>query len=363
MKNHNVITIAATTGLIALGNFIESDAGYGDVQSGLPVRQEREVLTFTNAVRLAPQTFRDMYIPTASTILQPANYPAVGPVWHNQNLTTASHLHSVDMAENCGMKHNSCDGTLWTARVKTYYTSSASIAENVATGNAMGITTVIQWLRDDDANGTPAADKSNNDGHRLNIMNSAYKEMGNGYAYNASRQWYHFWTQDFGGASGNSYKIPAGTHFTPPNSSTKLDFAAIYYDKSNLAPSKAVVVIDDTENSMTLSLGTVSAGMYLYSRPKDNNAHCYYFKFTDGTGAVIRYPETMTLSTASDAGCQGAFIKRRSITPVINSRSYNSASVPIYTIRGESVEPGSVAAGITIQYQNGSLRAVPVINH
>jgi hypothetical protein len=345
-----------------LGSITESHAGYGDLLSGLPTQLEREALTFTNAVRLAPQEFRDAYIPSVSTILLPANYPAVGPVWYNQNLATASHAHSVDMAENCGMLHNSCDGTQWTARVKSFYTSSASIAENVATGKATGIATVIQWLRDD-INGTPAADKSSNDGHRLNIMNGAYKEMGNGYAYNASRQWYHFWTQDFGGAAGNGYKIPAGTHFTPPASSTKLDFAAIYYEKNGQAPSKAVVVIDEKENNMTLSLGTASAGMYLYSSTKDNNAHCYYFKFTDGTGAVIRYPETMTLSTTSDAGCAEAGIKYKRNNLAINTRTYRSGPVPVYTIRGESIETGSAAAGIIIQYQNGCIRAVPVINH
>lgn len=362
MKNHYIIAIV-TTGLLVAGSVIDSYGGYGDVQSGLPTRQEREALTFTNAVRLAPQEFRTTYIPTASTILQPSNYPAVGPVWYNHNLATASHVHSVDMADNCGMKHYSCDGTVWSTRVKSYYTSSASIAENVATGNATGIATVIQWLRDDDNSGIPATDKSGNDGHRLNIMNGVYKEMGNGYAYNSSRQWYHFWTQDFGGGAGNGYKIPAGTHFSPPNSSTKLDFAAIFYDKTSQAPSKAVVVIDEIENNMTLSLGTASAGMYLYSRAKDNNTHCYYFKFTDGTGALIRYPETMNLSTASDAGCQGAYIKRKYSTSSLNSRLENSVSVPVYTIRGESVEANSVAAGVTIQNYNGIIRVVPVLKH
>ncbi len=363
MKNHKVIATSALAGLIILGSIMESDAGYGDLQSGLPTRLERETLTFTNAVRLAPQAFRDMYIPTALTILQPAHYPAVGPVWYNHNLNTASHIHSVDMAENCGMKHESCDNTPWSTRVKSYYTSGTSIAENVATGKSTGIATVIQWLRDDDSNGQPAADKSSNDGHRINIMNGAYREMGNGYAYSESRKWYHFWTQDFGSAPGNGYKIPAGTHFIPPNSSTKLDFAAIYYDKTGQAPLKAIIVIDDTENSMTLSLGTASAGTYLYSRPKDNNAHCYYFKFTDGTGAVIRYPETMTLSTTSDEGCLGAGTKYRGNTLSRNPGSHSSRSVHVYTIRGESVGTSSVVAGVTIQYHNGSIRAVPVIHH
>jgi hypothetical protein len=362
MKNHNVIKTIAISGLVSLASFMESYAGYGDVESGLPTRQEREALTFTNAVRLAPQAFRDKYIPTASTILQPAIYPAVGPVWYNHSLTTASHVHSVDMAETCGMQHNSCDNTSWGTRVKSYYTSSASIAENVATGNATGIATVIQWLRDD-INGIPAADKSNNDGHRVNIMNGAYREMGNGYAYNSSRKYYHFWTQDFGGAAGNGYKIPAGTHFSPPNSSTTLDFAAVYYDKSGQAPSKAVVVIDGTESIMTLSLGTASAGMYLYSKPKDNGTHCYYFVFTDGAGMVIRYPSTMILSTTSDSGCAGMGIIHKRNSSVMNPKLNNAGSVQIYTIRGESVKTKYAAAGVLIQRQNGYLSTVPAIGH
>jgi uncharacterized protein YkwD len=362
VKNHNVIITSVLSGIIALTGIMKSYAGYGDVQNGLPTRLEREALTFTNAVRLAPQAFRDKYIPTASTILQAANYPAVGPVWYNHSLNTASHVHSVDMAENCGMQHNSCDNTAWGTRVKSYYTSSASIAENVATGNATGIATVIQWLRDD-VDKVPAADKSNNDGHRVNIMNGVYREMGNGYAYNSSRKYYHFWTQDFGGAAGNGYKIPSGTHFTPPNSSTTLDFAAIYYDKTGQTPSKTVVVIDGTECIMTLSLGTASAGMYLYSKPKDNDAHCYYFVFTDVTGTVIRYPETMILSTHSDSGCTGMGLIYRQNRAVINSRLDNSVSVHRYTIRGESIKTNHASSGILIRNQNGYISAELATDH
>jgi hypothetical protein len=293
----------ACIGLFLISVYAASSAGYGDIQDGLPSRMEREALTMTNAVRMDPAGFRDKYIPS-TTILLPANFPAVAPVWYNHNLNKASRFHSNEMANTCGMQHNSCDGTTFDVRIKSYYTSSSWLGENVATGVATGIGTVIQWLRDDNAQRVPADDTSKNAGHRKNIMNSAYHEMGNGYAYSATRDYKYFWTQDFGGGTGSDYKIPSGTHFLAPSNTTTLFFAANYYDKSGNAPSKPTVVIDGVESAMTLHLGKLAAGTYIYSMTNDKKAHCYYFLFTDATGTLVRYPQTTNLSTASDSACK-----------------------------------------------------------
>jgi hypothetical protein len=289
--------------IIALLSFSLSFAGYGDIQDSLPSQKEREVLLMTNAVRMDPAGFRDKFIPNTQ-ILIPDNYPPVEPLWYNHDLSRAARFHSVEMANTCGMLHESCDGTTFSKRVNSFYKSSSNIGENIATGVATGIGTVIQWIRDDNAQKVPAPDKSSTDGHRKNIMNAKYHELGAGYAYSSSRQWNHFWTQDFGGgATAANYKIPAGCHFSPPGNTSTLLYAANFYDKLGNAPLKASVFIDNTEYAMSLYLGKVSAGTYVYSQTKDTKIHCYYFLFTDASGVITRYPQTMTLSTGDQGTC------------------------------------------------------------
>lgn len=284
-----------------------SIAGYGDYSDSIPSALEREVHVMTNAVRMDPEGFRDTYIKDAN-ILKAENYPPTTPLWYNHNLSKAARFHSIDMADNCGMSHQSCDGTSFANRIKNFYKESSSIAENVATGRSTGLLTVIQWLRDDNNQGVPAEDLSSGDGHRKNIMNPRYYEIGCGYAYSNTRKYNHFWTQDFGGATvKEKYKIPAGCHFTP-NSST-LSYAANYYDASGAAPKSASVLIDQKSQPMALHLGTPSQGTYLFSTTNDGKEHCYYFVFIDGSGNTIRYPQNSTLSTGQQPICENVIIK------------------------------------------------------
>ncbi len=283
-------------------------AGYGDCTDSLPSASEREVHVMTNAVRMDPQGFRDLYIKGAD-ILKAENYPATTPLWYNNDLSRAARFHSVDMAANCGMTHNSCDGTTFANRVNSFYKGSKSIAENVATGRTTGLLTVIQWLRDDDTQGVPAADKSSDDGHRKNIMNPQYQEVGCGYGYSATRRYNHFWTQDFGGGKVlDYYKIPAGCHFTP-NSST-LSYAVNYYDATGAAPETATVIIDGKSYPMELHLGSMSKGTYIYSTTNDGQKHSYYFVFIDGSGSPVRFPQTVNLLTGQQSGCESVNVNK-----------------------------------------------------
>ncbi len=284
-----------------------SIAGYGDFSDSIPSAQEREVHVMTNAVRMDPQGFRDFYIKDAN-ILKTENYHPTTPLWYNHELSRVARFHSVDMAANCGMTHQSCDGTSFADRIRSFYNKSGYIAENVATGRSTGLLTVIQWLRDDNNQGVPAQDLSSDDGHRQNIMNPRYNEFGCGYAYSNTRKYNHFWTQDFGGAAvKEKYKIPAGCHFTP-NSST-LSYAANYYDTSGIAPKSASVFIDEKSHPMALYLGTPGRGTYLFSTSNDGKAHCYYFVFIDGSGNNLRFPQNSTLSTGQQPFCENVSTK------------------------------------------------------
>mgnify|MGYP000051544835 CR=1 FL=1 len=274
-------------------------AGYGDQINGYPNQQERELHLATNVVRTAPQEFRDTYIGSYN-ILLPQNYPPVNPIYLNHDLNQAGRVHGEDMAANCGLSHNSCDGTLWSTRIKSYYTDSGWIAENIATGRSTGFSTVIQFLRDD-VNGTPAADNSSNDGHRKNIMNSRYKDFGPGYAYSSTRPWYHFWVQDFGGGSPPYYAIASGSHLYITDQT--ITFIAVFYDPDGDAPQSAKVVINGVAQNMIHHLGSPSRGSYLLNLPDDNNCRDYYFQFLDADGTSWRFPETTELSNNPGQKC------------------------------------------------------------
>jgi len=57
--------------------------------------------------------------------------------------------------------------------------------ENIAAGNASAAETVEQWM--------------NSDGHRENILNPAFTELGVGYAYEDYSTYHHYWIQLFRG--------------------------------------------------------------------------------------------------------------------------------------------------------------------
>lgn len=273
--------------------------GYGDLVNGYPSQQERDLHLATNMVRIAPQEFRDSYIGSYN-ILRPEHYPPVDPIYLHYDLNRSGRVHAEDMAANCGLSHTSCNGTSWFTRIGSYYTDSGGMAENVASGYSTGLATVIQFLRDDVA-GTPAADNSNDDGHRQNIMSSLYEDFGPGYAYSSTRQWYHFWVQDFGGGSPPFRAIAAGSHLYL--SSQKNTFMAVFHDPDGLAPQKAQVVINGIPHTLNHQLGSTAKGSYMLELANDNDCRDYYFFFVDGGGRTWRFPETTDLSNNPSQTC------------------------------------------------------------
>jgi hypothetical protein len=277
-------------------------ADYGDLYNGYPSHKEREAIVMTNAVRMAPQEFRNLYISDAPYILQESIYPSVAPLYWRYELNLAARQHSVDMADNCGMQHNSCDSTLWYERLWSVYPEAGYIAENVATGRDYGWSTIIQWLRDE-VNGDPAEDSTDYDGHRKNIMNPVYNEVGVGYGYSETRLWYDFWTQDFSDNTNAFHKVPAASHMYELVEDSVV-FMANYYDDSELAPQNAEVIVNTESHAMSLHLGEAAKGTYTWSALGDSSdCFDYYFLFRDAAGMEWRYPETENLKTHPEQEC------------------------------------------------------------
>jgi hypothetical protein len=277
-------------------------AGNGDPIGGLPSYFERAALALTNACRQGPQTYRDTYLSAYPTILQPGNHPPQRPLYWNLALSQAARAHSVDMATNGCFGHSSCDGTPWNSRVASYYSESGAIAENVAAGQTSPFAAVNSWLIDGGA-----ADLTPLAGHRTNIMHAAFREMGNGYAFNAAAPYDHYWTQDFGGGAADfSTPLAWGSHvFTGDGNIT---FLANYYSSAGNAPQEAVLVLESGSYPMSLQFGVAGRGTYSVALPIGSGCRGYSFRFRDDVGTVWLHPENGVLRTTGEGGCAEEYV-------------------------------------------------------
>lgn len=98
-------------------------------------------------------------------------------------LESAAVAHSRDMAANDYFSHDSQDGRSFSDRVRAAGYSGGSIAENIAAGQSSAAAVVDSWM--------------SSEGHRANILNCSYTDMGLGYATGGS--YGSYWTQDLGG--------------------------------------------------------------------------------------------------------------------------------------------------------------------
>jgi hypothetical protein len=308
MKNGDVSKNAVC--MLLWGTFCFLWAGYGDPDAdypGLPSWQERTVIVLTNACRMDPVGYRDAHL-GAPSILLPSNYPPVAPLRWNLALNRVARIHAEDMANNCGMQHNSCDGTNTFVRIKKYYDGDG-LAENIAVGQRSPQAVVRTWLLDDWGSG-PVPDNTPEpmgDGHRKNIMNGAYKEKGTGFAIGpvGRRDENPYWVQDFGGnhSAWSDRPVAAGSHLFWESST--ITFAANFYDDA--APGKAEVIIDGQAHSLSVDLGEANAGTYTVDLPTAGQCRSYFFRFVDNRGESWRYPEKGALITYGEGGCDQAY--------------------------------------------------------
>ncbi|MGT2528104.1 CAP domain-containing protein [Streptomyces nojiriensis] len=99
----------------------------------------------------------------------------------NAKLTQAAQDHSADMAAHANMSHTGSDGSDPGTRITRAGYAWSSYGENVAYGYSTPEKVMEGWM--------------NSPGHRANILNCSFKEIGIGLAQPNS-----YWTQDFGTA-------------------------------------------------------------------------------------------------------------------------------------------------------------------
>ncbi|TWV44580.1 CAP domain-containing protein [Streptomyces misionensis] len=101
------------------------------------------------------------------------------PLTLNPKLTAAAQEHSADMAAHQNMSHTGSDGSDPGTRITRAGYGWSAYGENVAYGYASADEVMAGWM--------------NSPGHRANILNCGFREIGVGLAQPGS-----YWTQDFG---------------------------------------------------------------------------------------------------------------------------------------------------------------------
>jgi len=106
----------------------------------------------------------------------------------NTALNNAALAHSQDMALHDFFSHTGSDGSSpWERMTRAGYQFSGA-GENIAAGYTSPEDVMDGWM--------------NSQGHRANILNCAFRDIGVGYVYLANDtgqvNYRHYWTQDFG---------------------------------------------------------------------------------------------------------------------------------------------------------------------
>jgi hypothetical protein len=274
---------------------------------GYPSLFERRVIVYTNAVRMAPQQYRDQYMagfqPDPRSILR--TYSSVEPVYYEPKLNQSARFHAQDMAANGCFQHDSCDGTAWSARIWSYYPQARTIGENIGAGypSAKGL---VEGLLCDAVGGQCAQDITSQAGHRTSIMSSNFGLIGTGYAPDAKSTWRYYWVQDFASSEPSGRPpIVAGCHdFLLAG---KISFLLNYRDAANQPPALVQVAVDGTAYSVPLDLGSPAAGTYRLDVNTAGNCREYYFLAVTASGQTWRYPGPGVFLTGGEGTCTGDY--------------------------------------------------------
>ncbi|MGD9053204.1 MAG: CAP domain-containing protein [Desulfobacterales bacterium] len=112
------------------------------------------------------------------------------PLSYDADLASAARGHSEDMGLQNYFSHTGLDGRTPCDRMTDAGYSWNYCGENIAAGQPTPEDVIDAWMA--------------SSGHRANILNPNFCDIGVGYAYVASSTYGHYWTQNFGRRSGVS---------------------------------------------------------------------------------------------------------------------------------------------------------------
>ncbi|MEE3716355.1 CAP domain-containing protein [Tumidithrix elongata RA019] len=107
----------------------------------------------------------------------------LAPLKLSSQLRKAAQNHAIDMAKNNYFSHTGRNGSSMTSRIKATGYTYSFIGENIAAGGQNPTDTLQQWM--------------NSAGHRANILNPRFTEIGFGYASAPDSRYRYYWVQVF----------------------------------------------------------------------------------------------------------------------------------------------------------------------
>lgn len=244
---------------------------------GYPSSTERELHLWTNAVRVDPEAFADVYPCSFDGFTATEKVPH-DPLYLDMGLAEAGRYHSLDMEATGNFSHSSSDGTDFGTRVGWFY-DSGNIGENIAYGYGDPYNTImVGWMC--------------SSGHRANIMTD-YTELGTGVAGD-------YYTQDFGGgAIDSSGPVAMGAH-TPQGATSTATLMADWLELS--APARLDVVMDREVIPLALTWGEETRGVYTAEVALEAiDCHLYNFYWETADGRTGHFPESGSYTFG--AGC------------------------------------------------------------
>lgn len=259
-------------------------SGYGDVNDeGYPNDEERWLILWTNAARVAPAEFEDDYaMGNCSTDdFSEDELTPKEPLYIDLDLTEAARYHSQDMNDNGCFQHESCDGTdTWTRIDRFYDDASGTMGENIAYGGSDARFSVLSmWM-------------CSTSGHRANIMEGAYNEMGGGVVNS-------YMTQDF--AQG---ELKEGDPPMRMGADKNYEYLADWGDDE--APARISVVRDGLETPLELEHGEPELGLYGTVMPEEADVACHetYWLWETAGGEQGTFPED---GSFTDGDCEDEY--------------------------------------------------------
>jgi hypothetical protein len=122
----------------------------------------------------------------------------LAPLSYDASLAAAARGHSEDMGLQDYFSHTSLDGRTVSDRITDAGYTWNTYGENIGAGQPTPEDVIDSWM--------------SSSGHRANILNPNFCDIGIGYAFVADSTYRHYWTQDFGRQSGVSSCPEIVTH-------------------------------------------------------------------------------------------------------------------------------------------------------
>ncbi len=127
----------------------------------------------------------DSYANQLLTLVNQARCDAgKAPLALNDKLIAAAERHSKDMGDNNFFDHTGSDGSKFNERIRDAGYSYTTAGENIGAGYSSVESVFNGWM--------------NSEGHRKNILNGNFREMGIYWYQKSGSDYFNYWTQNFG---------------------------------------------------------------------------------------------------------------------------------------------------------------------